>query len=105
MSAAQDMEALLWANGCDIETARFAARMLTQNGYALVTEEYLSSIGTPFASIHSHEEACERLRRINSSTYSGAPSKQVLPERHKPPLDAALALPIPGGENTDGEKR
>jgi hypothetical protein len=71
------MEALLWANGCDLETARFAARLLKQNGYALVKVEYLDSIGTPFASIHSHDEACERLRRINSATYSGVPSRQI----------------------------
>ena len=81
MSVAQDMEALLWANGCPLETAQFIARMLRQNGYALVKTEYLESIGTPFASIHTHDEACERLRRINASTYSGHPSKQVLTER------------------------
>ena len=77
MTVKQDMEALLWANGCDLETARFAARMLEQNGYALVKTEYLNSIGTPFASCHSHEQACERLRRINAATYSGVPSEQV----------------------------
>lgn len=87
MSAEQDMEALLWANGCDLETARFAARLLKQNGYALVTSEYLESVGTPFASIHTHDEACERLRRINSATYSGIPSKQVLTERKQPALE------------------
>lgn len=85
-SVRQDMEALLWSSGCDLETARFVARMLKQNGFALVKDDYLDSIGTPFASIHTHEEACERLRRINSSTYSGVPSKQVLDERkpHEP---------------------
>lgn len=81
MAVAQDIEALLWVNGCDLETAKFVSRMLAQNGYALVKSEYLESIGTPFASIHTHDEACERLRRINSSTYSGMPSKQVLSER------------------------
>lgn len=77
MPVQQDMEALLWSNGCDLETAKFAARMLKQSGYALVEVKYLESIGTPFASIHSHEQACERLRRINSATYSGTPSEQV----------------------------
>ncbi len=79
MSVKHDMEALLWANGCDLETAKFASRMLQQNGFALVRTEYLDSIGTPFASCHSHEQACERLRRINSATYSGKPSEQVSP--------------------------
>lgn len=94
MAVEQDIEALLLANGCDLETARFAARMLTQNGYAIVKTEYLESIGTPFASIHTHDEACERLRRINSATYSGCPSKQVLPERSSQP--AALTTSAPG---------
>ena len=30
------MEAELWAAGCDLETARFAARMLRRDGYYLV---------------------------------------------------------------------
>lgn len=36
MTEDQDMAALLWSNGCDLETAQFVSRMLTQNGYALV---------------------------------------------------------------------
>lgn len=80
MGAQQDTEALLWANGCDMETAKFVSGMLDQNGLALVKTEYLESVGTPFASVHSHEQAVERLRRINSATYSGVPSKQVLGE-------------------------
>lgn len=85
MSAQQDTEALLWASGCDLETAKFVSQMLERNGFALVKIEYLESVGTPFASVHSHEQACERLRRINSATYSGVPSKQVLGEAAPPP--------------------